>query len=260
MKYPIRILSDLHLGHPASLIDDVEQLRPLIMGAGTVIFNGDTWQELAKTIQSRSGAMLTELKSLCAEEGVETVFLPGNHDPSISDQNFVELDEGRIVILHGQVIFPEVSPWSNYYFAKKKEVKTLLDEKLPLAKCIDDRFQLAKEVVQLMTPKRWVPKKSKLNYYLNTVWPPKRFWTLLRVKQTALKASVKFCQEFFPDAKVVVLGHFHRTFSYKSEDLTLINTGAFMSGCHFQYVELEKNHIKSVEIVKNKQKNCFCKS
>ncbi len=260
MKYPIRILSDLHLGHPASLIDHVEQLRPLITGAGTVIFNGDTWQELAKTMQSRSGAMLTELKSLCAEEGVETVFLPGNHDPSISDQNLVELDGGRIVILHGQVIFPEVSPWSNYYFAKQQEVKALLDEKLPLAKSIDDRFLLAKEVVQLMTPKRWVPKKSKFDYYLNTVWPPKRFWTLLRVRKTALKASGKFCQEFFPAAKVVVLGHFHRTFIQKGEDLTLINTGAFMSGCDFQYVELRKSHIEVVKVVKNKRKGCFCKA
>jgi hypothetical protein len=42
MSSPIRILSDLHLGHRVSRIASAESLRPLIAGAGTVIFNGDT--------------------------------------------------------------------------------------------------------------------------------------------------------------------------------------------------------------------------
>ena len=42
MNEPVRVLSDLHLGHKVSRIDHVSALRPLIAGAGTVIFNGDT--------------------------------------------------------------------------------------------------------------------------------------------------------------------------------------------------------------------------
>ena len=81
MTYPIRILSDLHLGHRVSRIESSESLRPLIAGAGTVIFNGDTWQELARLFFERSAEMLKDLKRICAEEGAEPLFLPGNHDP-----------------------------------------------------------------------------------------------------------------------------------------------------------------------------------
>lgn len=47
MKLPVRIFSDLHPGHQASRIFDMEKLRPLFRGAGTVLFNGDTWEELS---------------------------------------------------------------------------------------------------------------------------------------------------------------------------------------------------------------------
>ena len=53
MNEPVRILSDLHLGHRVSRIERTSALRPLIAGAGTVIFNGDTWQELAEPFRGR---------------------------------------------------------------------------------------------------------------------------------------------------------------------------------------------------------------
>ena len=110
MNSPIRILSDLHLGHKVSRIEDVESLRPLIAGAGTVIFNGDTWQELAKPWKSRAGEMLEELKKLCADEGAEAVFLSGNHDPGWPGKGWIELAEGRIVVNHGDALLFESSP------------------------------------------------------------------------------------------------------------------------------------------------------
>ena len=67
MKGPVRILSDLHLGHKISRIADVDVLRPLVAGMGTVVFNGDTWQELALPFRDRSEAMLEELRALFAE-------------------------------------------------------------------------------------------------------------------------------------------------------------------------------------------------
>ena len=38
----VRVLSDLHFGHSACVIDQAEQLRPLLEGAHTIVFNGDT--------------------------------------------------------------------------------------------------------------------------------------------------------------------------------------------------------------------------
>lgn len=42
MKLPVRIISDINPGHLASRIFDVQKLRPLFRGTGTVLFNGDT--------------------------------------------------------------------------------------------------------------------------------------------------------------------------------------------------------------------------
>ena len=117
MKEPVRILSDLHLGHKLSRIERVSALRPLISGAATVVFNGDTWQQLAAPFHKRSASMLEELKALCAEEGVEAVFLSGNHDPGWPGKGWVELADGRIVITHGDALFFGGSPW-------KREVLT----------------------------------------------------------------------------------------------------------------------------------------
>ncbi|NJM38529.1 MAG: hypothetical protein HC845_12090 [Akkermansiaceae bacterium] len=69
-----------------SRIENVSALRPLIAGAGTIIFNGDTWQELAKVFLKRATEMLEELRWLCAEEGAEAIFLSGNHDPGWPDR------------------------------------------------------------------------------------------------------------------------------------------------------------------------------
>jgi len=252
MKEPIRIFSDLHLGHPACLIKDIEKLRPLLEGAGTAIFNGDTWQELSRAMENTSARMLQQLKDLCAELEVTPIFLPGNHDPSISETNYLELNDGEIVIFHGQTIFPEVSPWSNYYFDKKNEVQALLKEKLFPQLTIDERFSLAKEVVQLMTPKKWIPRKSRLHYYLSMTWPPKRLWMLIRVKKIGIQQSVKFINQYFPKAKVVIIGHFHKAFCYSERGkFQIINTGAFMRGCKIQYVEFENESFITIKVKNN---------
>ena len=73
MKEPVRIFSDLHLGSRVSRIRTVSALRPLLEDAGTVVFNGDTWQELAPELLERSREMLDQLRTLAAEAGCEVV-------------------------------------------------------------------------------------------------------------------------------------------------------------------------------------------
>ena len=111
MNEPVRILSDLHLGHTVSRIEKTSALRPLIAGAGTVVFNGDVWQELAEPFKERSATMLAELRDICAEENAEAVFLPGNHDPGWPGCGWVELAGGRIIVTHGDALWFDGSPW-----------------------------------------------------------------------------------------------------------------------------------------------------
>ncbi len=253
MKEPIRVFSDLHLGHPASRITDVEQLRPLLQGAATAIFNGDTWQELAPTMRVRGAQLLADLHALCAELGVEPYFLPGNHDPSISEQSMISLDEGRIIIFHGHIIYPEVSPWSRYYLAHENEVQAYLAAHLRPDLTIDERTVLAHEVVALMTPRpgsHLLRRPKRLTYFLNTLWPPRRLATLIRTHLRAKHDTYAFCQAHFPTARHIITGHFHRCLHLQRQEVTIHNTGAFMAGCQSCYLEINKGNIINKNIIK----------
>ena len=125
MIEPVRILSDLHLGHKVSRIERVEALRPLIAGAGTVVFNGDTWQELARPYRERSAAMVQELQAICTDEGAATVFLPGNHDPGWPGPGWLELAGGRIIITHGDALLYAGSPWKREILSRSHQVNEL---------------------------------------------------------------------------------------------------------------------------------------
>ena len=68
---PVRVLSDLHLGHDMSTVRTIGSLRRLMEGASRVIFNGDTLQERAGAFRERSLPMVDELRKMCEEEGAE---------------------------------------------------------------------------------------------------------------------------------------------------------------------------------------------
>ncbi len=236
MRKPIYILSDLHLGHPAAWVTDVEMLRPILAGAGTVIFNGDTWQALAEDLIEHSTALFDDLVGLCEELEVEYYFLPGNHDPDM-DQTPGWLEIGEIAVLHGDVIHPEVSPWSQYYLSQKDEIDALVRQSLDEGCSLRGRFSLAHQVVELMSAaRRPLAGQSRWRYYLSLLWPPVRLWRILTVKKSALKQAFKFTRQYFPHASVMVFGHFHFPIVYQDQGLTLMNTGAMMEGCQSQVV------------------------
>jgi len=248
MRHPIRVFSDLHLGHPACLITHVGQLEPLIQGAGSVIFNGDTWQELINDPEEQAEKLWGELKILCENLGVDAYFLPGNHDPSAGRPYFQELFDGKIVIFHGDVVYPEVSPWSNYYLEKKEKIDELIQNELHEDLTINARYDLAHKVVQMMKPEWPVLKsQSKLQYYLNFFWPPKRLWTLLNVKFSSQGATLKFVQKYFPRARIIISGHFHLAGLRRINDRVLINSGAFMSGCRSFFCEIDSEGVRVFE-------------
>ena len=116
MNEPLLILSDLHLAHPASRIENVEQLRPLLEGYRTVVFNGDSFQELSREHRLRSGEMLGDLRRLCADLEITPVFLPGNHDPGWEGSGWIGLGGDRVVVTHGDSVMWGGSPWSRESF------------------------------------------------------------------------------------------------------------------------------------------------
>ena len=223
-------------------------LRPLIAGAGTVVFNGDTWQELSHEGRLRGAVMLKELDQMCQEMEVETIYLPGNHDPSIGSRHALEIHNGRVVIFHGDTVYPEVSPWSQHFIAKRDEVMSLIEQQDPMNMTFDARADLAQQVVRLMTPQKG-RRKSVFRYLIDTLWPPSRLWTLLTLPLYYREATARFTQQYFPKAEVVITGHFHLRSIAKRDGKCFINTGAHMVGCHSQVVEILNDQIFCMNVV-----------
>lgn len=229
MREPVLILSDLHLGHSASRIESAEQLRPLIAGAGTVVFNGDTYQELATEFRERSEKLLNELRALCAELGAETVFLPGNHDPGWDHPGWMELAEGRIVVTHGDGVMWGGSPWSRESIARQEMIRELWAGNQRADYDPGERMGLARKIALALKPPTIPKGHSVFRRAMDAVNPPRRALEILRVWFSQTDKSLEFVERYFPKAEVLIIGHFHwRGFWTKSGRL-IVNTGAYVS-------------------------------
>lgn len=228
MNEPVRILSDLHLGHAASRIESAEELRPLIAGAGTVVFNGDTWQELASGFRRRAEALLSDLQALCRDEGAAAVFLSGNHDPGWSGKGWIELAGGRIVVTHGDAVLWAGSPWSREAFEREAEVRRLWEEHRGAEDDAGERLLLARAVARALKAASYPKGRSLVRRAMDAVSPPRRAWEILSVWLHHPHATAAFARRYFPRAELVVAGHFHWPGVWRRSGRVVINTGAFV--------------------------------
>jgi predicted phosphodiesterase len=249
MKEPVRILSDLHLGHAASRISDAERLRPLIAGAGTVIFNGDTWQELAKARLPRTVDLLEGLRRLCRDEGVEAVFLSGNHDPGWPGRGWIELAEGRIVITHGDAVLWSGSPWSREAFEREAEVRRLWEEHRDAGDDAGERLVLAREIARALKAASYPKGRSLVGRAIDAVNPPRRAWEILSAWVGHPRATARFARRYFPAAEIVIAGHFHWPGVWRREDRVVINTGAFVRPHPAWWVEWDRGWLRCGRVV-----------
>jgi exonuclease SbcD len=239
MSRPVRILSDLHLGHRVSRIGAADQLRPLIAGAATVIFNGDTWQELASLFRERSAGMLDRLRTICAEEGADPVFLSGNHDPGWPGPGWGELGGGRILIVHGDALFDDGSPWSREALTHQPEVAALWQQHQQARSDPAARIRLAREMALLLRARDYPKGKKLWQRAFDAIHPPARALQMLRVWTTQADAAAAFADRFFPQAEIVIMGHFHRAGIWRRRGRLIINLGAFMNPCPALWAEFD---------------------
>ena len=237
MKEPVRVISDLHLGHKLSRIGRVEALRPLIAGAGTVVLNGDTWQELARPFRERSAVMLEELRRLCADEGAEPVFLPGNHDPGWPGSGWLELAGGRIIVTHGDALLDESSPWKREILADPQRVRELWARHPDAGHDPAARMAVAREVANELDSVEYPRGRRFLQRAWDAMVPPQRAWRMIYAWLTQGHAGAEFCRRYFPNAEVLVIGHFHFRGSWRCDDVLVLNTGSFMSPGRAEWVE-----------------------
>jgi predicted phosphodiesterase len=231
MREPLRILSDLHLGHQVSRVARVEALRPLLAGIATVVFNGDTWQELAAPFRERSAALLEELRALCRSEGAEPVFLPGNHDPGWPGPGWLEWAGGRIVATHGDALYFDSSPWSREAMARQRLVAERWAAHPDAARDAAERHQLVRELARAFAPPKYSRGRNLWQRAWDAAHPPGRALRMIDAWTGQASTGARFCERYFPRAEVLLIGHFHWPGAWSSRGRLVINTGAWMNPC-----------------------------
>lgn len=240
MNGPVRILSDLHLGHKVSRVRRVADLRPLVAGAATVIFNGDTWEELAGPLRARSADMLDELRSICAEEGAEPVFLPGNHDPGWPGRGWVELAGGRIVVTHGDAMLYASSPWKREILTNMGKVAEIWRAHPAAAGDAAQRLEVAREIAFALPSRTHSSGRRFLQRAWDAVTPPARALRIIDAWLNQASAAEAFRARYFPAAGFLVSGHFHRHGCWEKNGRVILNTGSFVSPGKAHWVEWNK--------------------
>lgn len=256
MREPVLVLSDLHLGHKVSRLTDPETLRPLLRGKGTVIFNGDTWQELATAFRPRSAALLEELRWICAEEDVDSVFLSGNHDPGFPT-GCVELAGGKIVVTHGDALLPAGSPWKREILCAKQRVAEILAENPQAETVLAERIAVARKIASELRSQEFRTGKKFWQRAWDAVVPPERALVMLESWFRHAEAGNGFCDRFFPRAEVLVIGHFHFHGVWRKGRRIIINGGSFMSPDRARWVEFSDGWLREGLIHEKKTGGCI---
>ncbi|MFK7851008.1 MAG: metallophosphoesterase [Akkermansiaceae bacterium] len=228
MRLPVRIFSDVHLGHRASRVTDTEQLRPLIAGAGTVIFNGDTWEELARPWRERSQEMLGELKEMLNQEGCDSIFVPGNHDPHWQYPRYLSLAEGRIVITHGDALLRDSSPWKREILANQEVIDQIWNENPNAEIDLDARLKVANQIATRLQSIEHTKSRRYYSRVIDAALPPKRALAMLSAWIQQGRHGADFCEQYLEKAEFLVIGHFHHAVVRKNKGKTIINTGSFV--------------------------------
>jgi predicted phosphodiesterase len=255
---PIRIVSDIHFGHPASIIEKATQLTPLFRGAKTVIFNGDTVE--MRYIRGRSIGMRNSMiiRETCLEAGAQPVFINGNHDPMLSELCHVDLGNGAVLVTHGDLMFHDISPWSHdsgiIAAAHTRELEGLKEE--DALHDFEKRLKASKRAalaIQLHKTGMRRDALSALRTVLRECWPPWRPFQIFHSWAVTPERAEALARTFRPQARFILIGHTHYSGFWERRGLTIINTGSFLPLSRRMTVDLEGRILKVRQIVQEKK-------
>jgi predicted phosphodiesterase len=181
--------------------------------------------------------MLKELKDLCAEEGVDPVFLSGNHDPGWPGPGWVGLADGQIIVTHGDALLFGGSPWKREILVSHERVVEIWDQHPNAGSEIAERIQVAREIARDLCSVEYPLGRRFVDRAWDAMIPPQRAVTMLEAWRTQGTAGAEFCRRYFPNAQALVIGHFHREGCWLRDGRRVINTGSFTSPGPAHWVE-----------------------
>lgn len=229
---PILILSDLHLGHRASRIKHPEQLIPILHGAGSVIFNGDTSEMRTSEDRQLGRKLAADLARICHQVGRKAFFVNGNHDPTVSATNHLDLADDAILVTHGDILFLDVAPWSRDAGHYRKKHLQILEGLSPDGYVDFEKRLLASKrtsiELQMLENPLTRGRSSGFRLLLHNCWPPWRPLMIIKAWREVPELAADLARVFRPEARFVIVGHTHCPGTWQVESRVIINTGSFV--------------------------------
>ncbi len=227
---PVVVISDLHATWSARWRKRLDRLRPLWRAARTMVFNGDTITVGRTDDRAANQQVLEHLSRRCAEDGVRAVFLAGNCDFDLPGQRYVPLAGGKVLITHGEAIFPGVCPWRDVA-PRIITARASALETMPAWRRDTLGGQL--EAVALSLIKVHDPSRRSRPLAIRVVdrilymrSAPRRLWAALWAWRQAPQLARRFFEKYAPEAKVIIIGHTHRAGIWNLPGRVLVNTGS----------------------------------
>lgn len=223
----VRFISDLHYGHErCEAPPPAELAAQLLNGIGTLVVVGDLAETRSCPWQTEGLRLREELREQCRQRGVRLVEISGNHDPDI-EPLLVRFWDGKVIAMHGHALYKEVAPWSWEYLRNKKLCQELI-RSTPHAE-LAPRLELSRKMCVLTTPimRREGIRNKYLRGFLHCFWPPQRPWRIVWSWLTCARRAEQFAHRYFPQAEVVILGHFHRFGNWRFGKRRILNCGAW---------------------------------
>ena len=229
---PILILSDLHLGHRASRIKHPEQLALILSGPGSVIFNGDTSEMRTPEDRQVGRKLAADLARLCHQAGRKAFFVNGNHDPTVSATNHLDLANDAILVTHGDILFLDVAPWSRDAGHYRKKHLQILEGLSPDGYADFEKRLLASKRTSIELQMLETPltrgRSSGFRLLLRNCWPPWRPLMIIKAWSEVPELAADLARVFRPEARFVIVGHTHCPGTWQVESRVIINTGSFV--------------------------------
>jgi len=250
MTRRIRIVSDLHIGHHASLLSSVDAIRPLAQGVDRLILNGDTLELIFGDLESSRYTAAEQREMLKAEIqdwGVEVTLITGNHDPDISDTHLVHLEQAQVLATHGDALFHEIAPWSSSRENLRKSVAHIdpeatgstqedLHQYLDLYK---KAMLKAHKLDKGYNPTAW----GKAKIFMHQAWPPSTPFKILSCWKQVPDRAISLAKRFGLLPRFIVIGHSHNPGIWTRGAQTVINTGSCFPWPGARCVDIDEKNL-----------------
>ncbi len=254
MEEPVRILSDLHLGHKASLAREITQVEPLYRGARTVVFNGDTIEMRSRRCRERAATILREVEAFCRAQTARTHFINGNHDPIISEVNHLELGEGSLLVTHGDVLFHEPDATPRATTPSERGTEELSSRELEqLARILSTNKRVSSEI---RTEHFTIPDGTwgQFSTFMKQTWPPRRLVRTVSSWRNTHLHAMDLVRTYRPSTRCVIVGHTHRPGVWHNHGCTVINTGSYLPMLGRFAVDFEADTVTVRKVVFRRQR------